>query len=54
MLAPTVMKNCATNVSNISVTNAIKHGARSVVLGIVLIVVGAPRDTVTSALRMMR
>lgn len=49
MLAPIVMKNCATGVRNIVVTNATKHGARSVVLETVLIVNGALRDTVMSA-----
>lgn len=54
MLAPIAMKKCAMSVSNIGVTNAIEHGAMSVVLETVLIVNGALRDTVTSALRMMK
>lgn len=51
VLVPIVMKNCAASAWLLSVTDAIEHGAESVVVETVMIVTFAIRDTATIALR---
>jgi hypothetical protein len=53
VLVPIVMRNCAESawLLRLSVTDAIEHGAKRVVIETVMIVTFAIRDTATIALR---